>query len=328
MRPRWNGFKSALAPGITQYVAARRAVGCKFGSEERTLRVFDRFLAEQGVPAPEAVTPEQIETFMAWRPRTTAHSYNQLLGLIHRLFDWLVTHELLGQCPVRLKPRRQTGFRAPYLFDVAQARQLMEVAGRLPVASRAPLRGPIYRTVLAILYGLGLRIGEASRLLVGDVDWDRRILLIRDSKFGKSRFVPFGPRLYKALREYVELRTRQWGAASAGDPLFTFNGRTPIATNSIRITFHDDLIPALKLDPPEGVRRPRIHDLRHSFAVGVLLRWYRTGVDASARLHYLSTFLGHVNPEATAVYLTITADLLREANRRFESFARPPGTVL
>lgn len=74
---------------------------------------------------------------------------------------------------------------------------------------------------------------------------------------------------------------------------------------------------------PSGTTRPRVHDLRHSFAVGTLLRWYRQGLDPAARLHQLSTFLGHVNPDTTAVYLTITSDLLAEANHRFERFAKP-----
>ena len=322
MKPRWDGFKSALGPGIRQYLTAKRAVGCKFSGEDRVLRVFDRFLAEQGIGAPETITPELIEAFMASRRRTTPVSFNDLLGTVRRLFEWLMIHGLVEQCPVRLKPRRASARRIPFIFDVGQARRLLEAAGRLPDKPRGPVRGPTYRVVLAILYSLGLRIGEASRLLIGDIDWDRRTLLIRNSKFGKSRLVPFGPRLYQALREYLDLRTRHWGTASVEEPLFTFNGRTPVSPNSIRNTFHEDLLPQLKLELPEGIGRPRIHDLRHSFAVGVLLRWYRTGVDASARLHYLSTFLGHVNPETTAVYLTITADLLQEANRRFESFAR------
>jgi integrase len=79
----------------------------------------------------------------------------------------------------------------------------------------------------------------------------------------------------------------------------------------------------LDLAVPAGTAPPRLHDLRHSFAVGTLLRWYRAGVDPAARLHHLATFLGHVDPASTAVYLTITADLLREANRRFEAFAGP-----
>jgi integrase len=82
-------------------------------------------------------------------------------------------------------------------------------------------------------------------------------------------------------------------------------------------------VPSLGLIIPADTRRPCVHCLRHSFAVGTLLRWYRTGLDPAARLHHLSTFLGHVSPDTTAVYLTITSDLFAEANRRFEALAVP-----
>jgi integrase len=146
--------------------------------------------------------------------------------------------------------------------------------------------------------------------------------LIRDSKFGKSRQVPFGPRLAAVLRAYLAGRPRDRGT-DAGAPLFTWSGRQPVHTNSIRHTFRDDVVPRLDVVLPPGTRRPRVHDLRHSFAIGTLLRWYRTGLDPAARLHHLSTFLGHMSPDTTAVYLTITSDLFAEANRRFEALAVP-----
>jgi integrase len=311
-----------LGAGITQYIAAKRAVGCRFATEERALRVFDRFLVEQGVAAPDAITSELIEAFMASRQRTTPVSHNQLLGTVHRLFDWLAVHGVIDHCPVRTRPRRATAYRTPFIFDVDQARRLLEAAARLPDRPRSPQRGRTYRSIFAILYGLGLRIGEVSRLLVGDIDWETRTLLVRDSKFGKTRLVPFGPRLGTVLQDYLSAREQRWGVPSAGGPLFTFDGRGPVSTNTIRNTFQGHILPQLRLRLVEGTPRPRVHDLRHSFALGVLLRWYRTGMDPAARLHYLSTFLGHVRPESTAVYLTMTADLLQEANRRFERFAR------
>lgn len=319
---RWAGFRSVLGPGITQYIGAKRAVGCDFATEERSLRVFDHFLVEQGVAAQDAITPELIEAFMASRRRTTPVSYNELLGIVRRLFQWLMIQGLCDHCPVRTRPRRPAAYRTPFIFDVDQARRLLEAATRLPDRPRSPQRGRTYRSIFAVLYGLGLRIGEVSRLLVGDIDWEKRTLLVRDSKFGKTRLVPFGARLGAVLQDYLSAREQRWSVPSAGDPLFTFDGRGPVSTNTIRNTFQGHILPQLRLRSAEGTPRPRVHDLRHSFPVGVLLRWYRSGMDPAARLHYLSTFLGHVRPESTAVYLTMTADLLHEANRRFERFAR------
>ena len=116
--------------------------------------------------------------------------------------------------------------------------------------------------------------------------------------------------------EQVERRRVAGAALGPEAPLFSFNGRTSVCPGTASQTFHR-LVSDLRLPVPDGVSPPRLHDLRHSFAVGCLLRWYREGLDPSARLHQLSTFLGHVNPVSTAVYLTITPGLLDEANKRF-----------
>lgn len=178
--------------------------------------------------------------------------------------------------------------------------------------------------IFALLYGLGLRVGEAWRLCRRDVDLDRQVLAIRETQFSKSRLVPFGPRMGQRLREYIRRCEQRRARFQPDSPVFSFNGQQPVSPGSISRTFHG-LLSQLDLDLPAGVRPPSTHGLRHSFAVATLLRWYRTGKDPGKRLLRLSTFLGHVNPMSTAVYLTITADLLKEAANRFERFAPPTG---
>ncbi len=209
----------------------------------------------------------------------------------------------------------------PYLYDPATIRRILDYAAELPDWPRCRQRGPTYATVFALLAGLGLRIGEVSRLQCGDVDLQREVLLVRNSKFGKSRLVPFGPRLASRLHAYAALREQRLGFPVPEAPFFTWNGRSTLATNSIRNAFRDHLLPRLALSVPSGTRAPCVHGLRHTFAVRTLLGWYRDGVDPQARLHHLSTFLGHVGLHSTAVYLTITGDLLAAANQRFEAFA-------
>lgn len=322
MKAAWTEFRSPLASHIVHFLATKRALGCRFVVEDRTLRLLDRFLVDQGVATVDAITADQIEQFLASRPRPAAKGYNHLLGVVRRLFDWLITQQVIRESPVQVRPRPETARRLPFLFDPPLARRLLQVAADLPDNNRSRYRGATYHAIFALLYGLGLRVGEVSRLQLGDVDLDRDVLLIRNSKFGKTRWVPFGPRLGAVVRAYLVGRPRAGGAVSDA-PLFTWDGRWPVHTNSIRNTFREDIVPQLGLVIPSGTARPRVHDLRHSFAVGTLLRWYRQGLDPAARLHHLSTFLGHVNPETTAVYLTITSDLLTEANRRFEVFAAP-----
>lgn len=314
-------FHSLLADPITQYLATKRALGCRFMSEERTLRLLDRFLVSEGISDLNAVTGACLDQFLASRARVNPRSHNHLLGVVRRLFEWLVSQQVIPVSPLQATPWRETPRLLPFLFDPPLIRQLLEAAAQLPDNPRSGLRGPTYATIFALLAGLGLRIGEVSRLQCGDVDLEQDVLLIRDSKFGKSRLVPFGPRLRQRLQDYLDLRERHPWPTAGSTPLFSWNGRQPVHTNSIRNTFREHLLPCLALEVPPGTAPPRVHGLRHSFAVRTLLRWYRDGLDPAARLPHLSTFLGHVNPQSTAVYLTLTQALLQEANRRFEAFA-------
>lgn len=320
MRPAWIGFQSPLANEIQQFLAHKRALGQSFRNEEMALRLFDTFLIQQKVQSIEEVTAEVVEAFLASRPRTRPRSYNHLISVLGRLFRWLVKNSYLPGFPLEMQTRRENSPRIPFLFTPDQARKLLACAANLKDNAMAQLRGPTYRTIFALLYGLGLRVGEVSRLCLKDVDFERSLLVIRQTKFSKSRLVPFGPRMAELLKEYLKLRAKKHGQPLPDAPVFTFYGGRPIHPCTISETFHL-LIPELGLRVPQGVSSPRLHDLRHSFAVGTLLRWYQSGTNPGDRLFHLSTFLGHVNPNSTAVYLTITPDLLREANQRFEHFA-------
>ena len=154
-----------------------------------------------------------------------------------------------------------------------------------------------------------------------DVDLDRRVLVIRQTKFYKSRLVPFGPKLEALLRQQIaRCKTGLYGSADPETALFRLKGGRAVNPGTISITFQQ-LVRRLHLTIPPGVSPPRLHDLRHSCAVGTLARWYRDGGDPQARLHILSTFLGHVDINSTAIYLTTTPELLDLANQRFEIFA-------
>jgi integrase len=142
---------------------------------------------------------------------------------------------------------------------------------------------------------------------LADADLMRDMLFIRETKFNKSRIVPMGPQLAQRDKRYVEKR---YGSSAAPElPLFSLTKRGCIDEGTISINFHA-LVPKLELHIPPGVSPPRLHDLRHSFAVATLLRWYREGIDPNCRLMHLATFLGHVDPNST-----ITEDLLPEPCR-------------
>jgi len=322
-------FGSPLAEAIELFVQHHRALGRRYESEVWSLRLLDRFLVERGVTSIEEITPAKIDAFLASRPRERARSFNELLGIVRHLFDWLVSRDVIAKSPVATRRRRTTHTRLPFLFDPKQARALLEAARNIRDYRHTRLIGPTYRMVFALLYGLGLRVGEVRRLRIRDVDRERRLLIIRETKFAKSRLVPHGPIMARELYDYLDRRAR-FGGAAPGAPAFSVqrNSRDrPLGRSSIGRVFRR-LLPELDLNLRPDTTRPRVHDLRHSFAVGTLLRWYRDGLNPADRLLHLSTFMGHVQPQSTAVYLTITEELLAAANARFELFCSPEGGAL
>jgi integrase len=260
---------SPLTESIRQFLAYKRALARRFLVEEKTLRLLDRYLVARKVRTLAQISPAVLDDFLASRPRTTARSYNHLLGTVARLFQWLVAQGILKRSPVRAKPRRQTAQRIPFLFDLATARRLLDLASRLPDNPRAPQRGLSYRTIFALLFGLGLRVGEVSRLRVADVDFDRNLLVIRLTKFSKSRLVPFGSRLAGLLHHFLDARRQRVGDLPADAPVFSFVGGNGIHPGTISLTFHS-LVPRLCLQLPPGTSPPRAHDLRHNAASRIM----------------------------------------------------------
>lgn len=311
-----------LETAVAGFIAHKRAIGRRYRSEEAELRLLVRFARDRGADRLDHLTPALVDDFLASRPRARPRSFNHLRGVVSGLLQWAVTNELIETSPLTTRRRRAGSGPVPFLFDPAQARRLLDAAGALPDNPRALRRGPVYRTIFALCYGLGLRAGEACGLRLGDVDQARQLLVVRGGKFGKSRLVPHGPRIGELVSQQVARRYADGAGADAQAPLFTFNGRTPINPCTASQVFHH-LVPALGLTVPDGVSPPRLHCLRHSFAVACLLRWYRDGADPAGQLFRLSTYMGHVSPVSTAVYLTITDELREEASRRFEAFAAP-----
>ena len=312
---------TSVEEAVTQFLTHKQAIGRKYLSEEAELRLLVCFARQRGVRRLDRLTPAVLDDFLASRPRTRPRSFNHLLGVVRCLLDWAVTNELLDTSPLSTRRRRVSSGRVPFIFDVTQVRQVLDAAAALPDNPRAAQRGSTYRTIFALCYGLGLRAGEACRLRLGDVDVERRLLVVVGGKFGKSRLVPHGPLIAELVGEQVE-RRRAAGACEVDAPLFTFDGRRSVNPCTASQVFHQLMI-TLALPVPDGVSPPRLHSLRHSFAVGCLLRWYREGLDPASRLFRLSTFMGHVSPNSTAVYLTVTPQLRDEAGRRFEAFAAP-----
>ena len=276
----WIGFRSVLADGMQAFLAYKRALGCHYRAEESALRLLDRFLAGHCISAIGDVTPTLIDDFLVSRPRPAPRSYNHLYGTLVRFFDWMIRQERLQCSPVRSKPRRGTRVRMPFLLDPAAARRLFDVAGQLPDNGSTSCRGSSFRSIFTLLYGLGLRVGEVARLRVGDIDATRRVLHIRNTKFAKSRLVPFGPRIDALLTAHLA-RHAQRQSLSAEMPVFAQRNGRPISAETISLTFHR-LVPQLGLVIPDGAVGPRVHDLRHYSGIRIIPS--RLRVDGGSRV--------------------------------------------
>ena len=278
---------------------------------------------EQGISRLDEITPDVLDRFMSSRLREPS-SFNNMLSTARQLFNWLVLHEHIGNSPLHVKSKRCGPRLRPFLFDKQQARDLIDAATGLSDTSNARMRREIYSTKFALLYALGLRISEATRLRGGDIDFEHKLLVIRQTKFNKNRLVPFGPHVESRLHQFMQQRERQLGRLETEQAVFTFSkdSQCSIRSTTVSWVFHK-LVIDLGLKAAPGESEPHLHCLRHSFAVATLLRWYREGIDPSERLLYLSTFLGHVSPASTAVYLTITDELLQAASQRYERFVAP-----
>lgn len=322
MRPAAPGPSSPLAPHIAAFLRHKRSLNRRYDVEDKALRLFDRYLNEVGVKAIVEINPAILDAFFLSRPRERPRSFNHLVGVVGRLFEWMVEHGIIDRSPVTMKPRRRGQARPPCILRLEHAQRLVDIAGQFPDRNKAPLRGPTYATIFSLLFGLGLRVGEVARLRWQDVDRDRGILTIRETKFSKSRLIPMGPQLARRLSAFMDMRMERAPGLPAGAPVFSFTGGRPVNPGSISLVFHA-LVPHLNIPVPAGGTPPHVHDLRHSFAVGRLLRWYRDGGKPADELLKLSTFLGHVDPLSTAVYLTITTELMDAAADRFQRFAAP-----
>lgn len=297
-----------LGDASKEYLALRRALGFKLRHETWWLpdfvsyleahgsRVITTALALRWAQQPVGASPQW------WAKKLTAV---RQLARHHRAFD-----PRTEVPPPDLIPHRKQR-RTPHIYTAHEVDTLMREASRLELR----LQSATYVTLLGLLAATGMRVSEALALDRDDVDWARELLTIRNAKFGKSRHVPLHPSTLAALRRYARQRDRL--RPHRGSPSFFLStvGTRVILQNFQRVFWR--LLRGAGLDRGRGPR-PRIHDLRHTFAMKIVRDWYRAGVDVERRLPQLSTYLGHVSLSTTYWYLTATPELLTLAGQRAE----------
>ena len=302
---------SPLGQALADYLRVRRALGFKLERAERLLAQFVAYLHDHDAEVPT------IQDALAWAmsptdatPRWWAHRLSTVRGFAAHLHALDPRVEVPPPGLLRRGPRRAT----PYLYSAADIGALVDAAAMLP----RPLGAATYQTLIGLLAVTGMRVGEAIRLDRDDLDADHDgLLTVRHSKFGKSRLVPLHPSTVTALRDYLHVRDRLLPAPASPALLISTAG-TRLGYNNVWRTFHR-LVSQAGITARSASCRPRIHDLRHSFAVATMLDWYAGGADVPALLPRLSTYLGHADPTHTYWYLQAAPELLTLAAHRLDT---------
>lgn len=297
-----------LIDAITAYVELKQSMGMRFHAAHTILKAFHRQAGDVDIAA---VSPDVVTRFLQPRGAITATWLHKQRTL--RLFyqHW-ITRGLLQHTPVPTAVPRVTESFVPHIYTDEELRRLLAGVEGNQIRKGCTIAARTFRTLLLLLYGAGLRLGEALALRREDVDVRAGMLLIRETKFYKSRSLPVGPHLTQVLAEYVE-----------AVPV----GRGPIPT-AFFVNRRGDRLPLHTVWANFDVLRERVgvqgrlHDLRHTFAVHRLLAWYREGADVQRCLPHLSTYLGHARIACTQRYLTMIPELLAEASQRFETYAQ------
>jgi integrase len=305
---------TALSQPVADYLAVRRVLGYKLARPEKLLGQFTAYLEQAGA---STVTTEHA---LAWAVLPGGdpswHAYR--LAVARGFAAWLATTDPAAEVPPAglIPSRRQRA--TPYLYTDAEIAALIAAAESL----RFPLRAATYRALIGLLAVTGMRVGEAIGLDRGDADLDAGVLTVRNGKHGKSRLVPLHDTTSRALGGYLRLRDRLCPQARTQAVLIS-----PAGTRLLYCNVHatwKKLAASAGLRPRSGSCRPRIHDLRHSFAVRTVLDAYESGGDGQATLAALSTYLGHVDPKATYWYLTASPELMTAAGQRLDAWLERP----
>lgn len=314
-------FRSPLAQRLQAFLETRRPAKRRRGGEyhAKILRLIDRFLMSELKPG-EAITREVAERFNESIEHLSPNTRINRLSVL-RQFCFYLSHFDRRTCIIyrTFSPNRTRP--SPHIYTRGEVRKIMAAARRLgPPKNFRPM---VISTLIGFLYATGIRIGEALNLILGDIDLTRQVIEVRQGKFGKSRYVPLSPSTVSRMKVYLEQRRDAGHSTSLSAPVFP-NMHGNRQGHSGFVTAFLQILRELGLRTAKGERGPRVHDLRHTFAVERLLAWYRQGVDLGAKLPLLSTYLGHTTVTGTQVYLHATAQLLQSAGQRFHTYFAVP----
>jgi site-specific recombinase XerD len=305
-----------LTEVVTAYVTLERSLGLRFKSADRLLRQFAHAMGDVEMAE---VQPESVALFLQGSGALSA-TWKLKYSVLSGFYRFAISRGHVSASPLPTSLPKLPPPQTPYVYSTDELGRLLDATPALHVA-HSRQQASMYRTLILLLYGSGMRIGEALRLTIVDVDLLERVIEIRDTKFFKTRLVPIGPRLTLELAAYIERRRNLPMPEGENSHLFTTRTGRGWPYSHV-ITLFQHLRRAAHIDCPQGeLRPPRLHDLRHTAAVHRVIAWYRDGQDVQRLLPQLATYLGHIDIKSTQRYLQMTPELLDQASRRFAQYA-------
>jgi site-specific recombinase XerD len=303
-----------LSQAVDLYVQRKRDAGMRFDSPVSRLRSF---LCHCGDTDLRRITTQHVTAFLDGSGSMPS-GWNGKRGTLQAFFEYWTARGRLKSSPLPPSAPTITQSFVPYIYSRSDLRSLLGAVSRCQRRSACVMSEATFRSLLLFLYATGMRLGEALRLRLMDVDLMLGLVTIRDTKFYKSRLVPLGPDIKRLIQEYLHQPGRRNQHYRS---LFQTKSATAIAAQVVDTSFSRLREIAHIERRDDSYFQPRLHDLRHTFAVHRLTEWYRQNADVPRLLPALSTYLGHVSLSATQRYLTMTPELLEQANRRFERYA-------
>lgn len=314
-------FTSTIGPVIVRYVALKQGLGYLYETQRYLLTQFDRFLAAR---ANMDLTPESFAAWCSSIEHLTASARRMRMQLVHQLCLYRRRQDPACFVPDPTQFPPQPPRRLPHIFSTDEIVRLLHAANALRPWGASPLYRQVARLAVVLLYTAGLRRGEVVRLTLGDYDPIERSLLVRDSKFHKSRIIPLSRDAVGEIEDYFNHRRRRGYPRGAASPLLIHrhgSNLTAYTGNGLRMMLRHLFRSAEVLTETECL--PRVHDLRFTFAYHALQRWYRAGVDVQERLPALATYMGHSSILSTEYYLPVLDVVAEDAGERFERHCTP-----